>query len=73
MKMFDEIAGLPRELSKLLASVNEGAADCSDREDDARMLAGLLAKGDYSMAEHSAKKMIERQRNIHSRSSENDA
>lgn len=63
----DGISGLPALLSELIAAVNFGAIEYSGREGDANMLIGWLAKGDHSMAEHSAKQMIKLQRNIKGR------
>ena len=60
-RFIDGISGLPTLLSELLTAVNLDAVEYSGREDDAGMLADWLASGDHSMAEHTAKQMIERQ------------
>ena len=61
IRVIDGVSGLPALLSELIAEVNFDAVEYSDREGDANMLIGWLAKGDHSMAEHSAKQMIKRQ------------
>jgi len=54
--------GLPPALQQLVDLVNSEAIEYAGRDDDTRQLQKWLGAGDFRMVEHSAKSIIERQR-----------
>ena len=59
--------GLPSRLQALIDQVSAEEIGYSGRANDVELLNDALSQGDNSMAETWAKRMIERQRNIHAR------
>ena len=53
---------LPSPLEQLVGMVNSEAIEYAGRDDDTRQLQKWLDAGDFRMVEHSAKSIIERQR-----------
>jgi glycyl-tRNA synthetase (class II) len=58
--------GLPGDLQAMLAQIDTERFDYADRQRNIESMQGWIDRGDFDMARHAAKTVIERQQNLRS-------